>query len=238
MQFNKLSNEQKMFFEQNGYLIEKSVWSRTEIDALKQASRSFENYTNGVYHSLMNPHLTNSTFRNALGHPRVVQRLAEFFDGPVSAVQSQMFFGPPGCSGYSRHQDNFFVQTDPKFFISVWSSLDSADSANGGLIMYAGSHREPILDVREVDPSQRGKGQDPNSDRVESVFSENRTYPAIDLATEPGDIVYIHANVVHASYNNRTMDRFRNSLLCTYIRSGTALRKGLYAKREEIILKK
>ena len=223
------------FFQNQGYCVEKNNWQPGEIESLISVSHSWESFKNKSYLSVMNPHRIDPLFFKALANPAILGKLQKIFDGPVSAVQSQLFYGPPGCYGYSLHQDNFFLQAKPEHFCSVWTSLEATSSENGGLIVYPGSHRENILPVAEVPIERRGPGQDPNSDRVESVLPEGR-YQPLDLQTQAGDSVFIHANLVHASHRNRTESRFRHVLLCTYIKTGTPFRAGQYAKREEIPL--
>jgi phytanoyl-CoA hydroxylase len=224
------------FFNENGYFVKSSLWTPDNITEIKQAAKNFDSFKNKNYMSVMNPHKQSPVFMKALAHAPILNSLKQFFGGEVSAIQSQMFYGPPNCKGYSNHQDNFYLQTDSRNFISVWTSLDDASAINGGLIMYPKSHIEPILPTREIAEERRGHGQDPNSHRVEVVFSENSNYSPINLTTKSGDSVFIHGNVVHGSNDNNTVDRFRNSLLCIYIKSGTTFRSGDYAKREELKL--
>lgn len=233
---NVISQTNKNYLSEYGYCVQSHLWAPQDIAEIKAAAQSFESFKTQTYMSIMNPHKTNSVFMKALAHAPIINSLKQFFGGDVSAVQSQMFFGPPQCKGYSNHQDAFFVQADSRYFISVWTSLDDASPINGGLIVYPKSHNEPILDIQDVPKERRGKGQDPNSGRVEVVFPKNSTYTPTDVITKPGDAVFIHANLVHGSHDNKTTDRFRNSLLCTYIKSGTPFRTGNYAKREELKL--
>lgn len=231
-----LTEDEKFQFRSRGYLKKLRIFPSDNIDVIKSASEQFESYKSKSYLSLMNPHKTSDEFMRAASNENIKFMLTQLFEGPVSLVQSQLFYGPPGRTGYSNHQDNFFLQTDPKYFISVWISLSFSNKKNGGLIMFPGSHNLPILDVQDIEPSRRGNGQDPNSDKVEVVWPEGSNYPCEDVSTEPGDIIFIHANVVHASHPNVTTDEFRTSLLCTYIRTGTPFRAGNYAKREELPL--
>lgn len=228
-----LSSDEIIEFKGRGFLKKSKILLGESIDSIISASEQFESFKSGSFLSLMNPHKTNEVFLQVAAHANIISMLSQLFEGPVSLVQSQLFYGPPGRTGYSNHQDNFFLQTDPRYFISIWISLSFSNKENGGLIMYPGSQSLPILAVQDIEIARRGCGQDPNSDKVEVIWPEGSHYLSEDVSTEPGDIIFIHANVVHASHPNVTVDKFRTSLLCTYIRTGTPFRAGLYAKREE-----
>jgi ectoine hydroxylase-related dioxygenase (phytanoyl-CoA dioxygenase family) len=231
-----LSAEEIFNFRNKGFLLKPKVLSSSFIYEIKSASEQFDSFKTSSFLSLMNPHKTHDTFMLAAANPDIISMLSQLFEGPVSLVQSQFFYGPPGRTGYSNHQDNFFLQTDPRYFVSVWLSLSFSDKENGGLIMYPGSQVLPILEVQDISSERRGNGQDPNSDRVEVVWPSTQKFESVDVTTAPGDLVFIHANVVHASYPNISKDRYRASLLCTYIKTGTPFRSGNYAKREELPL--
>lgn len=222
-------------FSSEGFYLQPDVWTDQQMQRLLQRSHEWDNYVNKSYLSVMNPHKSDPLFMDALANPNIISILQKMFDGPVSAVQSQFFYGPPGCAGYSHHQDNFFLQADPRFFISVWSSFEKTSAANGGLIVYPKSHVLPILPVTDVPPERRGPGQDPNSDKVECHLPHGN-FTAVDIQTKPGMSLFIHANLIHASHSNQTTDRFRHVLLTTYIKTGTPFRSGNYAKREEVPL--
>ncbi|MGZ3727110.1 MAG: phytanoyl-CoA dioxygenase family protein [Pseudobdellovibrio sp.] len=233
--FKSAPDAAKQKFFEDGFLIDKNFFELQELNALIQRSHEWDSFKSGSFQSIMNPHKFDDLFLKALSNKFILEALKKIFEGPVSAVQSQFFYGPPGCSGYTVHQDNFFLQADPRYFVSVWTSLEATSSDNGGLIVYKGSQHEPILPVEDVPPEKRGRGQDPNSDRVESVFNPAR-YEKINISTQKGESVFIHANLLHASHKNSTVDRFRHVLLCTYIKTGTPFRAGQYAKREELPL--
>lgn len=171
---------------ENGYSIESAILSADDCDHLCEISHSWDNFKSEQKLSVMNPHQTDTDFFSAFAAAPTLQRLRYLFDGKVSGIQSQLFYGPPGCAGYTAHQDNFFIQANPDFFVSVWIALEDAGPDNGGLYAHPGSHVLPILDVRDVPSERRGQGQDPNSDRVEAVFDRSR-YPAQNLSVSKGD---------------------------------------------------
>ena len=104
---------------------------------------------------------------------------------------------------------------------------------NGALIVLSGSHREPVLDVREI-PQPSVFGQDPNHNRQECVVEKD--YPRVDVAVRQGGVVFLHSHVVHSSNDNTTTGKFRRALLMTYLADGAPFRPGFIAKRSTFAL--
>src|SRR5690606_34935292 len=91
-----------------------------------------------------NPHELDETAEWGLLHPRVLDVLEALIGPDVLALQSMLFFNPPGKGGQGWHQDSFYIQTQPDSLIGAWYALDHADKDNGCLWVAPGSHNEPI----------------------------------------------------------------------------------------------
>ena len=110
-------------------------------------------------------------------------------------------------------------------------ALTDVSPENGGLILYPGTHRCPLL---PVEPLHRGpaEGQDPNGNNEQSLVPPQ--FKPVDAIVPKGAVVFLHAHVVHESYDNRSADHWRYALLNTYIRRGWTFRPGRYAQRSEV----
>jgi phytanoyl-CoA hydroxylase len=216
---------------QQGFHIEPDVFTPEECNALIQAATNLPSYKDGTLVPVMHPHRIEPAFLVALRHPFLVQVMEHLVSGRASGLQSQFFFCRPGTPGFTRHQDNFYVQAKPDAFASAWIALDDVSSENGGLVVYPGSHLEPILPVEPVE--QPGNfGQDPNANYQQAILPDG--YPPTDVTVTQGSVVFLHAHIVHKSHNNRSRDRFRHALLLTYIRQGESFRPGFASKRAEV----
>ncbi len=60
--------------------------------------------------TVMNPHLFNDVFLNALKNKKVLNIVKQCASGKVLGLQTRFFYCPPGTSGYSMHQDNYFAE--------------------------------------------------------------------------------------------------------------------------------
>jgi len=221
-------------YRASGIHIEPDVWTPAECAALIEASHHLPNYQNGSFVPMMMPHRLDPRFLTAMRNPKIVRILERLVSDMVSGLQTEFFYCRPGTPGFNLHQDNFYVQAGAEVFASAWSALEDVSPENGGLIAWPGTHREPLLEVETVEQPPEGHGQDPNANRVRTVLPPG--YMAVHLYVPKGAVVFIHGNVVHASNRNRTTDRWRHVLLCTYLRRGEQFRPGNYAQRTEIDL--
>src|SRR5439155_26514603 len=83
--------------------------------------------------------------------PRIADRLLRLLGTMPYAVQSMLYFKPPGSRGQAMHQDNYFLQAQPGTCIAAWMALDPADEGNGCLQVVPGSHQWPVLCASQAD---------------------------------------------------------------------------------------
>lgn len=219
------------FYEANGYMIAPGIFSPGECDELVAAAKTLQDFAGGSSRPAMHPHRTLPAFRKAMAKSNLVGMMEQIVGGPVHGLQSEFFYCRPGTRGFARHQDNFFVQADPGAFASAWAALTDVSPENGGLILYPGTHRGPLL---PVEPLHRGpaEGQDPNGNNEQSLVPPQ--FKPVDAIVPKGAVVFLHAHLVHESYDNRSADQWRYALLNTYIRRGCSFRPGRYARRREV----
>ncbi|MFC4778882.1 phytanoyl-CoA dioxygenase family protein [Paenibacillus sp. GCM10023252] len=164
----------------------------------------------------------------ALLHPRVLD-VCEALIGPdVYALQSMLFYNPPGKGGQGWHQDSYYIKTHPDTLVGAWMALEEADEENGCLWVVPGSNHEPIY------PPSNAHGGHTHAEGVFGDLSpvENVSHiddevntlsrivaqypPPISVPMKPGDVLFFHSHLFHRSYPNRTEDRFRRSYVCHY----------------------
>jgi ectoine hydroxylase-related dioxygenase (phytanoyl-CoA dioxygenase family) len=218
------------FYFEQGYHIEPNVWTAAELDALRVASEEQPSWRDGTFSPLMHPHKTDATFLGALKNPKIVRIMERLLKGKVSGIQTEFFYCRPGTTGFAMHQDNHYVDAKPDAFGSAWSPLIDISPATGGLVLYPGTHREPILPVEEI-PAVVEVGQDKNAHKQQVVLPKQ--YKPLDLVCSAGSAVFIHGHIVHSSHKNQS-NLFRRVLLSTYVRAGEPFRAGNTAKRTAV----
>ena len=220
------------YYEENGFYIQEKIFTSDECDALIEASTSLDNALNGTYRPSMMPHRVNEIYLKAMAKPELAAIMNQLVGGLAAGIQTEFFFCKPGTRGFSLHQDNFFVEAPFGQFASAWCAHTDVYPENGALIVYPGSHKDGLLPVRKLDLGPHAS-QDPNANNEECVVPEK--YQPITPSVSKGSVFFIHGHVVHGS-NPNVSERWRQVLLCTYIKSGAPFRSGRYAKRAEVNL--
>jgi ectoine hydroxylase-related dioxygenase (phytanoyl-CoA dioxygenase family) len=161
------------------------------------------------YPRLTHMHRWDEVSRRWLIEPRLNEILTALLDGlEPFAVQTMLYFKPPGARGQAPHQDNFYLRADPGTCIAAWLALDACDDENGCLQVVPGSQSWPILCTVDADTTQSFTDVTvPLPDDAELV----------SVPMEPGDVVFFNGSLVHGSGPNRSRDRFRRALIAHYI---------------------
>ncbi len=128
------------------------------------------------------------------------------------AVQTMLYFKPPGSRGQALHQDQYFLKAHPGTCLAAWLALDACDEANGCMQVVPGSHRWSILCTTKADTTL--SFTDVTVPLPEGEFAR-------PVLMEAGDVLFFGGSLVHGSFPNTTADRFRRALIGHYI-SGEA----------------
>ena len=265
-QRTKVTIDEYVHYHREGYVIKRGLLDQQDVDRLLK-------WTDDIYEGKINldhlahvaswmteaqkteriasarfhqPHRHDATAEWGILHPRVLDVLEGLIGPDVLALQSMLFFNPPGKGGQGWHQDAYYIQTQPNSLIGVWIALDRADEENGCLWVAPGSHHEPIYP-----PPQRRSGYVHADDRqIEGLFPANAVSvlddevnnlskiaakygKAIPVVLEPGDVLFFHSHLLHRSYVNRTEDRFRRSYVTHYCNARSRVPWGFQGKDED-----
>jgi len=170
------------------------------------------------YPRMAQMHRWDDTSLRWMVDPRIDQVMRALLGRSPYAVQTMLYFKPPGSRGQALHQDNFYLKADPGTCVAAWMALDRVDKENGCLEVVPGSHRWPILCTEKADTK---------------VSFTDVTVPlpdpsaAVAVEMDPGDVLFFHGALVHGSAPNVTADRFRRALIGHYI-EGEAERVAQY----------
>ncbi|WP_312855517.1 phytanoyl-CoA dioxygenase family protein [Litoribacterium kuwaitense] len=235
-------------FYRDGYLIVKGLLSQADTAYLQQ-------WADDIYEGKVNlDHLTHSiNFGNeaekreriasarihmahrahetaewGMLHFGIVDVLEALIGPDVLALQSMLFFNPPGKGGQGWHQDSMYIQTAPDTLIGAWVALDDVDQENGCLWVAPGSHHEPIYpplskigyvhaNDEQIDGLFKAKHASHLDDEVNQLSEVVKKYgDIVPVELEPGDVLFFHSHLLHRSYQNQTKDRMRRSYVCHY----------------------
>ena len=229
-----LTQEHKQFYEENGYAVVERVFAPEEITAYRdhymelRAKGEYPGDFGGVDPSSGDPlkkfprmihmHRWDEVSLRWMLDARLNACMTGLLGREPYAVQTMLYFKPPGARGQALHQDQFYLRVHPGTCMAAWLALDPCDEANGCMRVVPGSHRWPILCTTPADTSVSF------TDVTVPVPEDVEVRPVL---MQPGDVLFFNGSLVHGSYPNTTTDRFRRALIGHYI-DGAAERVGLF----------
>jgi ectoine hydroxylase-related dioxygenase (phytanoyl-CoA dioxygenase family) len=139
---------------------------------------------------------------------RINQCLTGLLGAEPFAVQTMLYFKPPGARGQALHQDQYYLKVQPGTCMAAWMALDDCDEANGCMQVVPGSQKWDLLCTVKADTTQSF------TDVTVPLPEGVKPTPMIMKA---GDVLFFNGQLVHGSFANTTTDRFRRSLIGHYI---------------------
>jgi hypothetical protein len=216
--------EQIKFYQHNGYAIANGLFSSDECQTLREhymALRHGDGTSDDFgtvdpaspdplkhYPRMLQMHLRDSISKQWMLEPRVASCLTALLGKEPLAVQTMIYFKPPGARGQALHQDQFYLRTQPGTCIAAWLALDDCDEANGCMTIVPGSHSWPVLCVTKADTSV-------SFTHVTVPLPEGAA--PVPIAMTAGDVLFFNGQLVHGSGPNVTKHRFRRALIGHYI---------------------
>jgi ectoine hydroxylase-related dioxygenase (phytanoyl-CoA dioxygenase family) len=220
-------------YREQGYLVEENLIAEDMIQRVMETALQQPNAQDKNFPPIPMPHRVHPVFMEMMRYGPLVDVVEKILGGTASGLGGEFFYMRPGTPGFSKHQDNAYVQAPPDSFISVWTALTDVTAENGALTFYPGSHKFGALEIREI-ARPTGPGQNPGAQATECLMPEE--VPGEIMALKRGSTVFFHSQLVHASGENQSRDKFRYSFLATYLLKGQPFRPGSAQKREEVEL--
>lgn len=211
-------------FKTQGYTIVPQLFSKEEVVALTEhymklrEANIYPGDFSGVnihdadplkrYPRMIHMHRWDEVSLKWLTDPRLDACMTAFAGASPLAVQTMIYFKPPGARGQALHQDNYYLQVQPGTCLAAWLALDDCDEANGCLQVVPGTQDTPELCPQVADTSQ-------SFTDVTVPLAEGMQ--ANPMLMKAGDVLFFNGQIVHGSFPNVTTDRFRRSLIGHYI---------------------
>jgi ectoine hydroxylase-related dioxygenase (phytanoyl-CoA dioxygenase family) len=220
-QLFRISDEQKTFYQDQGFLILRSLFEEAEIaEALAEAEGLQQRQDLISTRNLRCRWQTNvetgecqfETFdpvidlapvcRNLATDPRLLGALATLYGEEASLFKDKLIFKPPGVKGYGLHQDWIAWPGFPRSFLTVLIPLDPSNRANGCTEVFPGYHRNGSLSPED------GSYHELPLDVVDLSRG-------ILLELRPGDAAIFDGFTPHRSAPNRS-DGWRRQLYISF----------------------
>lgn len=211
-------------YERDGYYMAQGLFTPEEVARLTEhymalrAAGSYPGDTAGVdagssdplkrYPRMIHMHRWDETSLRWMIDARLNECLTALLGREPYAVQTMLYFKPPGARGQALHQDQFYLRVQPGTCIAAWMSLDPCDEENGCLQVVPGSHRLPVLCTERADTAVSF---------TDITVPVPEGTPVAPIRMDPGDVLFFHGSLIHGSYPNRSADRFRRALIGHYV---------------------
>lgn len=216
------------FFETQGYLIVKNLFTPGEVSELKdhfmELSETsipgcFEPVMEGElddplkrYPRMMQPHKVSEVAMRYMLDAKVLDVLRYLYGEEPLAAQSMFYFKPPGSRGQALHQDNFYLKVEPGTCIAAWTAIDEADPENGGMLIVPKTNHDEIYCPELADK---------NESFTKHYVKPPKDQKPVPAIMAPGDVLFFNGNLIHGSYRNKSKTRFRRSFICHYAGEST-----------------
>lgn len=228
-----LTPEQRMSYEQNGFVLIKNLVSEEDINRFRKefericrqevkvpglvvmrdlASLRLEfnqRSINKVQDFQEDPEL----FRYC-SLPQIL-KYVECFTGPnIMAMHTMLINKPPDAgkktSRHPMHQDlHYFPFRPADRIVCAWTAMEKVNGDNGCLVVLPGTHTS-TLQEHDYPDWEGGVNK-----MYHGVRNYNPQHPEVLLEMEKGDTVFFHPLLIHGSGMNQTQG-FRKAISCHY----------------------
>ncbi len=220
----RLDPEQQVAYRRQGYHLAAGLFSPEEVADLREhymelrARGSYPGDTAGVdigaadplkrFPRMIHMHRWDETSLRWMIDPRLNVVMTALLGTEPFAVQTMLYFKPPGARGQALHQDQFYLRTRPGTCMAAWLALDDADEENGCLQVVPGTHDLPVLCTQPANTTVS--------------FTDVSVPVPESLAVTPvpmraGDVLFFNGSLIHGSLPNQSTERFRRALIGHYV---------------------
>lgn len=218
-----IADFEKDLYLTNGYLVVPGLFTEFECDFWSQyftdmVERGGDGWAEGGvdpnhedplkrYPRLLQPHRADKVAFDYMVDPRINRYLTSFYDREPLAVQTMVYFKPPGARGQALHQDNRYLQAEPGTCMAAWLALEDIDDENGCLEVVPGTQDMPMVCTEKADTTKS----------FSDVVINLPGMSPIPIHMKKGDVIFFNGSVVHGSGPNRSETRFRRIMVGHYI---------------------
>ena len=221
MKKGKLTPQQIAAYHRDGFIIARKFFDREEVDLLSRAAHEDRQLDQ---HSFSRDDGTGASVRLSLwNHPgdgiygmfarcrKLVDSVEQLLDDKAYHYHSKMIMKDARVGGaWAWHQDyGYWYQNGvlTPNLCSVSIAVDAATRENGCMQVLKGTHQ-----IGRVEHVLSGDQAGADMERVNEAM---KRYELVYCVMKPGDALFFHANLLHASARNDS-DKPRWSMICCY----------------------
>ncbi|KAL6460018.1 hypothetical protein MHYP_G00317770 [Metynnis hypsauchen] len=230
-----LSPEQRIAYEENGFILIKNLVSEEDIDRFRA---EFERICKGEIKvpgllAMKDVAIAKTEF---VQDQKAVSKLQDFqedpelfrycalpqilkyvecFTGPnIMAMHTMLINKPPDAgkktSRHPMHQDlHYFPFRPSDRIVCAWTAMEKVNRQNGCLVVLPGTHKSTL---QEHDYPEWEGGV---NKMYHGIRNYDPSHPRLHVEMEKGDTLFFHPLLIHGSGMNQTQG-FRKAISCHY----------------------
>ncbi|XP_030071556.1 phytanoyl-CoA dioxygenase, peroxisomal [Microcaecilia unicolor] len=233
-----LSPEQRLFYEENGFLLVKNLVSHEDLDRFRKEFERLckkEVKVPGLVIAkditvVKSEYVAEESAVNKIQDfmddeelfrycrlPQILKLVACFTGPNIMAMHTMLINKPPDSgkmtSRHPLHQDlHYFPFRPANQIVCAWTAMEHIDRNNGCLVVLPGTHKGSLK--KHAYPAWEGGV----NKMYHGIQDYDPSLPRVHLVMEKGDTVFFHPLLVHGSGMNRT-EGFRKAISCHYASS-------------------
>ncbi|KAF5306854.1 hypothetical protein FQA39_LY00084 [Lamprigera yunnana] len=223
-----LTNAQRQFYEDNGYLLVKNLVDWNLLDECKERFLKFCNEKDSdvrVLTTMRDPYLKkqdikvvqiqellfDEVFFKYAAYKPLVDIVQSMIGSNITVFHSMLINKPPEStidnSRHPMHQDLLYMPLRPaSSIVTTWTAMERVTKENGCLFVVPGSHKRQLY-THDLPPNVKNYGFH-GAIGVGDVTT-------VSIEMEKGDTIFFHPLLLHGSWPNLTKG-FRKALSCSY----------------------
>jgi ectoine hydroxylase-related dioxygenase (phytanoyl-CoA dioxygenase family) len=224
----------KNSFTNDGYIVEKNLFSEEEINKLKKFIESSSEKKNesretrsstGKLNITLWDHPSDDLFGKFSTNERIVKPMEEYLGDEVYHYHSKIIWKKPGDGGFDWHQDYGYWYHNACLYPDMGSCfimLDKATKENGCLKVLKGSHKVGRIGHGISDTPEQTAD-------MERITELEKRHESVYITAEPGDALFFHSNLLHSSNENKSHDSRRTLIVCFNTKSNNPYKDSSHA---------
>jgi non-heme Fe2+,alpha-ketoglutarate-dependent halogenase len=145
----RLSNDQKKFYHENGYLIGlPPIYSREEMNQINAELPELLKLLRPGESSkdIREWHETSTYLYDIVMNPKILDLVEDILGDNFYVWASSFFIKEPfSTQTVGWHQDAYYWPMTPQNSVTVWLAFDDVDEENGGMKIIPGSHKAGLI---------------------------------------------------------------------------------------------
>lgn len=229
----KLTPDEKISWEENGYFIRYNVFTKDENDNLGQIAdeivegkRPFPTKgihknalvldgkveASGVYamHCIHHINKHSPEFLSRTRDPRLTDPIVDLIGPDILGLNNLYIWKPPRIGlGFPWHQDKWYFNNQyiTTKTVGTWTAIDDSDIENGCLYVVPGSHKNGVHEHINLEGSQQNEFK-------YAIGAKDEDGMAVEVPA--GSVIFFNNQILHKSMDNHS-ERFRRCNVAHYI---------------------